>query len=141
MVFQSWGQYGTAVFQRAYHSLPIPEASRPAQIARWLDVSQRTVCDWLSGRRCPPRAVAFALWLECFDGHAAVNTQLFNEARTHAAHARSLSEHAGRLQATIDALRAELADVKAAAAGASLPANDGCFYDAPAPRPPHLQRA
>ena len=141
MVFQSHGQFGSAAFMRAYHRLPILQADRPAAIARWLDVSVRTVNDWINGRRCPPRAVVLALWLESFDGQQAMQTQLFNEARMHAAHTRSLGEHVTRLTATIEALRVELAQAKAGAVGARLPANDGAFDDAPAPRPPSRQRA
>ena len=141
MVFQSNGQFGSSAFLRAYHRLPILQADRPAAIARWLGVSVRTVHDWINGRRCPPRAAVLALWLESFDGQQAMHTQLFNESRTHAAHARSLGEHVARLTATIDSLRSELAQAKAGAPGAHLSANDGAFYDAPAPRPPSRQRA
>lgn len=136
MNFQSSGQFGVSLFCRAVSLLPMPESARTAALARWLDVSERTVCDWMSGRRCPPRAVVYAVWLESSDGRAAMHTQLFNEARTHAAHARSLQDHVTRLACTLDALRVELADAKAGNAGAHLPANDGRFYDAPSPRPP-----
>lgn len=110
--------------------------SRPGALARWLDVSERTVTDWISGRRCPPRAVVYASWLESDHGREAMHTQLFNEARTHAAHARALQDHVTRLACTIEALRAELEDAKASRPDANLPANDGRFDDAPAPRPP-----
>ena len=136
MVFTSDGQWGNHSFLRAYHSLCVPRLSRPGALARWLDVSERTVADWISGRRCPPRAVVYAVWLESDHGREAMHTQLFNEARTHAAHARALQDYVARLACTVEALRAELADAKAARPGANLPANDGRFDDAPSPRPP-----
>lgn len=73
MVFQSWQQFGTPAFLRAYHSLPLLQADKPSAIARRLDVSERTVNDWISGRRCPPRAAVYALWLESMDGRAAMH--------------------------------------------------------------------
>ena len=50
MLFASWRHYGTAEFLRAYNALPIPLADRPGTIARLVDISPRTVADWISGR-------------------------------------------------------------------------------------------
>lgn len=135
MNFVSRDQYGEHAFARAVASLPLPADQRPAAIARWLGVSAGTVRAWLSGRRCPPRAAVLALWLESGEGRAAMHCQLFNESRAHAGHAQALADHAARLTATIDALRRELADIKAS--GAAAPANDGVFHDA---RPPGAPR-
>lgn len=128
MDFVSAGQLGEAAFLRAYHALPIPSVRRAAAIARWLDVSPRTVADWISGRRCPPRAAVYALWLESSEGRQYVNTELFNEARRSAGHVRCLEELATRHESMIATLQRELLEAKAAAApSAPLAANDGAF--------------
>ena len=139
MTFSSSGQFGHDAFLRAYHALPIPSGCRAAALARWLDVSPRTVADWISGRRCPPRAVVYATWLESLDGRAAVALELSNQAAAHAAHARSLSDVVQGMGATIDALRREMAELKARRPGADTAANDGAFNDVP--RPPHRPQA
>lgn len=132
MVFSSAGMFGSNVFLRAYHDLPIPEAQRTRAIARWLDVSAATVSAWLAGRRCPPRAVVLALWLESCEGRAYLHTDLANEARRFAALARSLQDAMAAQARTIDALRAEVAELKArGVAGAA--ANDCAFLDAAPP--------
>lgn len=131
MTFSSSGQFGHDAFLRAYHALPIPSERRAAAVARWLDVSPRTVKDWLSGHHCPPRAAVYACWLESTDGRAAVALQLHNEAAAHAAHARSLSDVVQGMGATIDALRREVAELKARRPGADTAANDGAFNDVP----------
>ena len=135
MQFISFGQWGEHAFLRAYNSLPIPQQHRAAAIARWLDVTPGTVRDWISGRRAPPRAVCFALWLESAEGRAAMHCQLFNEARAHAGHARSLDDAMRAQTATIDALRRELDAVKRARPGPSA-ANDGAYLDCPPPGRP-----
>ena len=137
MFFSSAGQWGHAAFLRGYHSLPIPEADRARAVARWLDVTPATVRDWISGRRPPPRAACYAVWMESAAGREAVACQLFNESRAHAGHARSLADALRAQSAALDALRIELADAKRAAArpGAHLAANDGAFSDFPPPRP------
>ena len=139
MNFLSSGMFGHSAFLRAYHALPIPSERRAAAVARWLDVSPRTVKDWLSGHHCPPRAAVYACWLESTDGRAAVALQLHNEAAAHAAHARSLSDVVQGMGATIDALRREVAELKARRPGADTAANDGAFNDVP--RPPHRPQA
>lgn len=112
MTFSSSGQFGPFAFERAWHALPIPSIQRAAAVARWLDVTEATVRAWVSGRRCPPRAVVYALWLESAEGRQMVQTDLFNEARTHAAHARSLQDVSCRQQAAIAALQADLSAAK-----------------------------
>ena len=61
------------------------------------------------------------------------------QAAAHAAHARSLSDVVQGMGATIDALRRELAELKARRPGADTAANDGAFNDVP--RPPHRPQA
>ena len=72
MTFSSSGQFGHDAFLRAYNDLPIPADKRAAAVARWLDVSQRTVRDWVSGHHCPPLAVMYATWLESGAGLSSV---------------------------------------------------------------------
>lgn len=135
MFFVSAGQWGHDAFLRAYHTLPIPQAARAAAIARWLDVTPGTVADWITGRRPPPRAACYALWLESAAGREVMHDQLFNEARAHAGHARSLDDALRAQGVTLAALRVELDMVKRARPGAHLAANDGAFFDVPPPKP------
>lgn len=139
MGFVSNGQFGSVAFLRAYHSIPMPSEHRAAALARWLDVSPRTVADWISGRRCPPRAAVYACYMESLDGRAAVALQLENECAAHAAHAASLAAVVRGMGETIDSLRREVADLKAQRPGAELAANDVAFDDVP--RPPHSPHA
>lgn len=101
MTFASSGQFGTVAFLRAWHALPVPSGQRAAAVARWLDVSVGTVNAWVSGRRVPPRAVVYALWLESADGRHALHTDLFNDARLQAAIARSAQELCDRQQLSL----------------------------------------
>lgn len=146
MQFASWRHYGHCEFLRVYHTLNIPIAERPGAIARWLDVSPRTVADWISGRHCPPRATVYALWLESPDGRAYLANDLDNECRLLATQVAILTDLNARKEATIAALRRELMDAKAAAPSARVAINDGVFSDdCPPPRPwrkgPTFQRA
>ena len=146
MQFASWRHYGNAEFLRAYNALPIPIADRPGVLARWLDVSPRTVADWISGRHCPPRATVYALWLESDDGRAYLATDLANECRLLTSLVDSLNDASARKDGAIAALRAELSAVKAAAPGARLAINDAVFSDDCPPPPvrpkrPRFQRA
>lgn len=137
MFFASADQFGHAAFLRAYNSLPILSQDRIAALSRWLDVSERTVNDWISGRRDPPRAVCYATWLESMDGRAHVNVDLLNDARRAAGHARSLGDALSVAESTIAALRAELDALKAERAPkVPAAANDGRFdVDRPPVRP------
>lgn len=146
MQFASWRHYGSAEFLRAYNALQIPIADRPGALARWLDVSPRTVADWISGRHCPPRATVYALWLESDDGRAYVAMDLANECRLLASLVSALKDASARKDRTIAELRAELIEAKAAAPGARLAINDAIFCDDSPPPPvtpkrPRFQRA
>lgn len=136
MHFISHDQWGHDAFLRGYHSLHFPESDRARAIARWLDVTPGTVHDWISGRRPPPRAVCYAIWLESYQGREAMHCQLFNEARTYAGLARSLEDAIKSQSAVLDALRAEIAETKKAAAASGQPsapfaANDCTYGDGP----------
>ena len=113
-----------------FAALPTP-ARNVRHLARALDVSERSIRDWLTGRRQAPRAACFFLWSY---GPGAVNwineraaADAAHHARQHAAAALRVAE----LEATAAALRAELASIKQAPAAA----NDVWFFDNP--KPPH----
>ena len=52
----------------------------PAQVAKWLDVSERSVLRWLAGD-CAPRAVLMLLWLCSTEGRYQFNVTMGNELR------------------------------------------------------------
>jgi hypothetical protein len=66
MLFFSEREYGGGVFLQCYAAMThIPEDQRTRKLARWLDVSERTIRRWLHGSGSPPRAVVYAMWHEC----------------------------------------------------------------------------
>lgn len=139
MTFSSSGQFGHDAFLRAYNDLPIPSDKRAAAVARWLDVSPRTVRDWVSGHHRPPLAVIYATWLESVAGRAHVHTEIAGECHWLRQHVAGLVDRCNGLEHTVDALRAEVSHLKATRSGPSLAANDTQFDDVP--RPPHAPLA
>jgi len=69
----------------------------PRQVARALQVSERTVKNWLSAEN-EPQAVRIALfWLTRW-GYSIINTDAENEARLYAGLARSQADYIRRLE-------------------------------------------
>ena len=117
-------------FSALYNSLPSPLRS-PAALARALDVTDRSVRDWLSGRRPAPFAARFFLWSYSPDCYNWLALRAHNDARQSAQSAAAWQRRADDLQSTVDALLAELATLKLA--GARGAANDCTWSDSPKP--------
>lgn len=115
----------------------LPPGTTPADVARFLDVSERTVWRWLSQDDCP-RAALLALWFCTRAGQHEISNHVGNEARLLHGMLRSAQDAAQVAQKRL-AQVLTLADVGSANApffdGPSGPGPGG-FPD----RPRHLLR-
>jgi hypothetical protein len=97
------------MYHRAPRSLPplsvlldaLP--GKPADCAKYLEVSPRTLRRWMAADYAP-RPYMLALYWESNYGLAHIDADLFNLAQQHAAMAKSLEREVKRLQAVIDRL-------------------------------------
>lgn len=55
-MFFALNQYGTERLNRVFETLPIDSSKRLHDTAKFLDVSERTLSSWLTGKTDPPRA-------------------------------------------------------------------------------------
>jgi hypothetical protein len=85
---------------------------RAPDVARYLEVSERTVRRWLAQDGAPPRAAVIALWFESHYGRQAVAGRYMTEAQNWRAAADAY-------KAQNDALRAALARASSATHGAA----------------------
>lgn len=113
-MFFALNQFGSERLRRIFETLPIDSSTRLHDTAKFLDVSDRTLSSWLTGKTDPPRAAVYALWHESPLGHAVTS-----EHHTHAAHlwrtlAKSQAAQVKTLESKIDALHAEIDRLKAA---------------------------
>lgn len=83
-------------------SLLLPDLGHPSprEIARFLDVTERTVYAWKAQDRAP-RAAMLALFWESSYGRSALNAELHNSALVHKQHADSLARHVVNLESRI----------------------------------------
>lgn len=72
----------------------------PREIARFLDVTERTVFRWHAADKAP-RAAMLALFWESSYGLSALNAELHNAALVHKSHADSLARHVVNLERRI----------------------------------------
>lgn len=114
---------GRGDFATAFDALAIPSDRRAAAVARLFNVTPRTVRDWLSGKRDPPRAAVVALWHESRHGRAVTSAHSEYGAYLARSMADSLARDLDAARDTIAALSQELAAAKLASA-APLAAND-----------------
>jgi hypothetical protein len=117
---------GRGDFATAFDALAIPSDRRAAAVARLLDVSPRTVRDWLTGKREPPRAAVVALWHESRHGRAVTSAHSEYGAYLARSMADTLARDLDAARETIAALSQELAAAKLASA-APLASNDPRF--------------
>ena len=129
MKFHADGLTGSTLFALFFNSLPINSANKLAAVAKFLDVSQKSIKHWLSGSRCPPRAAVIALFHESTYGLSATSTHSENGAALSRRLAASLTSQNYALSLVIDALRAELDTLKRAssASARTTPMNDPIF--------------
>lgn len=72
----------------------------PREIARFLDVTERTVFSWKAQDRAP-RAALLALFWESSYGLSALDAELHNTAMVHKNHADALARHVVNLECRI----------------------------------------
>ena len=113
-MFFAQNQYGVERLNRAFENLPIESSKRLQQTAKFLDVSERTLNSWLTGKTDPPRAAVYALWHE-----STIGREITSAHSEHAAHlwrtlAKSQAAQVKTLESKIDALHAEIDRLKAA---------------------------
>lgn len=72
----------------------------PREIARFLDVTERTVYGWKAADRAP-RAAMLALFWESSYGLSALDAELFNTVQVHKGHAESLARRVVNLESRI----------------------------------------
>lgn len=80
--------------------LPALGHPSPREIARYLDVTERTVFAWKAADRAP-KAALLALFWESDYGLSALDAELHNTAMVHKNHAQSLLRELGILQVRI----------------------------------------
>lgn len=118
--------YGSHMLKEAYDRIHIPESERLKACARYLDVSERTLSDWIKGRKDPPRAACYALWHESTLGRAVTSAHSEQDAHNYLMLSRAQAEQIDKQRARIDALAAEI-DALKRDSSSNAPANEQ-FY-------------
>ena len=115
MLFFSEREYGHEVFVQCFDALHnIPKEKRFRTVARWLDMSEQTLKKYYRGDIQPPRAVCYALWLECDIGQRFMQIHHGNDFSFWQMHATSSKAHIDRQSEEIKRLRALLGTAGAA---------------------------
>lgn len=91
------------------------DSARPADVARYLGVSERSVWGWLAAEQCPRPAHLALFWVSRW-GASIIAAESANEVRWHAGHAAALQ----RENATLRAQVAYLDGLQTGAANAPL---------------------
>lgn len=117
--------YGSAMLNHAYDRLQIPTKTRLKACANFLDVSERTLSDWLKDRKSPPRAACYALWHESTLGRAATAAHAAQDAHNYLMLSRMQADQIKALQSRIDSMAGEIEALKKDAT--SAPANERFF--------------
>lgn len=111
--------YGSFMLKEAYNHITTPEPQRLKACARFLDVTERTLSDWIKGKKEPPRAACYALWHESTLGRAV--TAAHSEQGAHYLRLLTLrqAETIAAMQSRIDAQADEIEALKRDAVGAA----------------------
>ncbi len=117
--------YGSNMLKEAFDNIAIPSEQRLKACAKFLDVSERTLSDWLKGRKDPPRAACYALWHESTMGRAVTSAHSEQGAHYLRMLSRSQADQITKQRERIDTLTAEIDALKRG--NASAPANDRFF--------------
>ena len=118
--------YGSHMLKEAYDHIHIPESARAQACARFFDVSERTFKNWISGKKEPPRAAAYALWHESTLGRAATSAHSEQDAHYLRLLTRSQADQIAKQRARIDTLTDEIEALKRDTS-TSAPANERFF--------------
>ena len=129
MLFFAQDIYGSHRFSDIFNGLWIPSAKRHAQVAKFFDVSPRTLQRWLTGKSEPPRAVVYALWHESHEGRAVTASHSENGYMYERNLARCLGETIDKLRMQVTALESELDAIKRESVR-PLAMNQPMFYKA-----------
>ncbi len=113
------------MLKEAFDHIHIPLNQRLKACSRFLNVTERTLSDWMKEDGNPPRSACYALWHESTLGRAV--TAAHSEQGAHYALMlnRSQAETIKKQQARIDAMSAEIEALKQGALHA--PANERFF--------------
>lgn len=104
--------YGSQMLAEAFDRLPIPTEKRLKVTAKFLDVTERTLNDYITGKRNPPHAVAYALWHESDLGRAVTSAHSERSAYLWRSLAKSQESSIDKLKSRIDTLTAEIDQLK-----------------------------
>ena len=108
MFFDAPFPVGSEDFSSLFARLPIAQNRRVAHVARALDVCERSVRDWLAGRRAAPRAVCFFLWAYSPECISWVNDRAYRDAAHFGRLYMATQSRVDELTATVHALQQEL---------------------------------
>ncbi len=122
---------GAEHFAIFFEALSIPPEKKLAAVAKFLDVSTKSLKLWLAGIRPPPRAAVIALFHECRYGLSATSTHSENGAALARQLATSLKRENFVRQLVIDTLRIELDTLKLRSADAARSPMNDPMYDRP----------
>lgn len=111
--------YGSHMLKEAFDHITTPEPQRLKACARYLDVSERTLSDWIKGKKDPPRAACYALWHESTLGRAVTAAHSEQGAHNYLMLSRRQAEQIAALQSRIDAQADEISALKRDAVGAA----------------------
>ena len=120
-------------FSLHFSRLPIPQDRRIAHVARALDVCERSVRDWATGRRPAPRAACFFLWTYSPDCINLINERAHREAAEYGRLYIGAKRRANELESTVAALQRELAEAKKKAAPSRFTASNATAFGGPQP--------
>ena len=134
MIFHADRLSGSNLFATFFDAIPIDSSQKITVVAKFLDVSTKSIKYWLSGTRCPPRAAVIALFHESPYGLSATSSHSQQAATLSRLTAAGLASQNYELSLVIDALRAELDTLKRDAFSArTIPMNDSVYDRAACP--------
>ena len=107
-MFFALNKFGSERLKLAYDALAIGSACKLKDTAKFLDVSERTLSSWLTGKTEPPRAAVYAIWHESPLGRAATAAHSEQAAHLWRTLAKSQGAHIAKLHGSIDELTDEL---------------------------------
>lgn len=127
-MFFALNEFGSERLRLAFDTLPIDRAHKLRKTAAFLDVSERTLSSWLTGKTCPPRAAVYAIWHESPNGREATAAHSEQAAHLWRTLSKSQTTYIDRLKADIDKITNELNELKQHhASAAPIAANESRY--------------
>lgn len=115
MRFHASGQHGSNLFATYFDALPLMQADKHRETARFLQITEQTLRRYLCGHSEPPPSMVALLWHESPHGRAVLDEHAHRGMLYAQAEARELREQAERLRARVRHLERELDETRAAA--------------------------